>query len=158
MHPMTQEWVDKAESDYAVVSLLVRASRTTPLWEPICFHAQQCIEKYLKARLVEANIPFPKTHDLDELLKLVVPVEPAWAAAASPFPRMAVWAAAHPLPRPHGDPNRSGGGGGPDVPAMAATRPTLPRPAGLTTGTADITVIYHLTADDGGFDRRPHRV
>ncbi len=92
MHPMTQEWVDKAETDYATIYLLVRAARRTPLWEPICFHAQQCVEKYLKARLVEANVFFPKTHDLDQLLRLVLAAEPTWAASSSPFPNMNVWA------------------------------------------------------------------
>jgi HEPN domain-containing protein len=33
-----------------------------------CFHAQQCAEKYLKARLYEANVPFPPVHKLLALL------------------------------------------------------------------------------------------
>lgn len=37
-------------------------------------------ETYLKARLEEANIRSPKTHDLDKLLSLLLPVEPLWAA------------------------------------------------------------------------------
>ena len=36
-------------------------------------------EKYLKARLQESPIPFPRTHDLESLLKLALPVEPLWA-------------------------------------------------------------------------------
>jgi HEPN domain-containing protein len=36
----------------------------------ICFLAQQCAEKYLKAFLEEHNIPFPRTHNLVELLNL----------------------------------------------------------------------------------------
>jgi HEPN domain-containing protein len=38
------------------------------------------VEKYLKARLVEADIFFQKTHDLTYLLGLVRPSEPLWAA------------------------------------------------------------------------------
>ena len=34
----------------------------------MCFHAQQCAEKYLKALLALHAVPFPKTHDLPELL------------------------------------------------------------------------------------------
>ena len=45
-----------------------------------CFHYQQSAEKYLKARVEEANIRSPKTHDLDKLLSLLLPVEPLWAA------------------------------------------------------------------------------
>lgn|GEM_PF-1433632 len=32
----------------------------------------------MKARLQEAEISFPKTHDLIQLLKLALPVEPLW--------------------------------------------------------------------------------
>jgi HEPN domain-containing protein len=48
-----------------------------------CFLAQQCTEKYLKARLFEAGIPFAKTHDLTVLLSDVAPVEPAWTLFAA---------------------------------------------------------------------------
>lgn len=33
----------------------------------VCFHAQQCIEKTLKALLLQHNQPCPKIHDLNEL-------------------------------------------------------------------------------------------
>ncbi|MCX6082191.1 MAG: HEPN domain-containing protein, partial [Chloroflexi bacterium] len=32
-----------------------------------CFHAQQAIEKALKALLAKSGQPIPRTHDLDEL-------------------------------------------------------------------------------------------
>ena len=35
------------------------------------FLAQQSVEKYLKALLCENSIPFPKTHDLNELAALL---------------------------------------------------------------------------------------
>ena len=34
----------------------------------VCFHAQQLVEKYLKALLAFHSVPFPKTHDLAELV------------------------------------------------------------------------------------------
>ena len=37
-----------------------------------CFHAQQGIEKCLKAVLVLHGIAFRKTHDLDELVDLII--------------------------------------------------------------------------------------
>ena len=43
------------------------------------FHAQQCVEKSLKARLEEAAIPFGRTHDLLVLHQLLLPLEPGWA-------------------------------------------------------------------------------
>ncbi len=77
MKPSTQEWVDKAEADFASARRELRARRQ-PNYDAACFHAQQCIEKYLKARLVEAGVRFTKTHDLEQLLDLNLPHEPLW--------------------------------------------------------------------------------
>jgi hypothetical protein len=59
-------------------------ARKNPVYDAACFHCQQCAEKYLKARLVEAGIAFAKTHDLLSLLSLVLPVEPGWLALHRP--------------------------------------------------------------------------
>ncbi|HYA26679.1 MAG TPA: HEPN domain-containing protein [Thermodesulfovibrionales bacterium] len=40
------------------------------LHEQICFHAQQAVEKALKAVLLFKKVDFPLTHDLDELLDI----------------------------------------------------------------------------------------
>jgi HEPN domain-containing protein len=79
MKASTREWIAKAEEDFAVANTLARP-RKLPLWSPLCFHAQQCVEKYLKARLNEASVQFLKTHDLEQLLNQVLPIEPLWAA------------------------------------------------------------------------------
>jgi HEPN domain-containing protein len=92
---ITREWVQKAEGDYDVVSLLLR-SRKPSRYDPICFHAQQCVEKYLKARLVEAGIAFPKTHDLPAVLMLTAPVEPLWHVFMPELIALTKWAV---LPR-----------------------------------------------------------
>ena len=39
--------------------------------DTVCFHAQQCVEKYLKATLVWKGIDFPKTHNISELMALI---------------------------------------------------------------------------------------
>ncbi len=77
MKPPTAEWIAKAEGDFSMVEREARA-RTNPSYDGVCFHAQQCAEKYLKARLCEAGIVFGKTHDLVALLEQVVEVEPLW--------------------------------------------------------------------------------
>lgn len=79
MKLITQEWFDKAEGDYSVAQREIRA-RKSPSYDAACFHSQQCAEKYLKARLQEANVFFARTHDLDNLLNLVLPIEPTWSA------------------------------------------------------------------------------
>jgi HEPN domain-containing protein len=53
MKPITQEWVNKAEADFATAQREIQVTKT-PNYDAVCFHAQQCIEKYLKACLQEA--------------------------------------------------------------------------------------------------------
>jgi HEPN domain-containing protein len=77
MKQITFEWVAKAEGDFGMMERESRARRA-PNYDGICFHAQQCAEKYLKARLAEADIAFAKIHDLTALLDQVLSVEPAW--------------------------------------------------------------------------------
>jgi HEPN domain-containing protein len=75
---MTREWVAKAESDYDGACEALR-SRKRSRQDRICFFSQQCIEKYLKARLTEAGLAFPRTHELSILLQLCLPLEPRWS-------------------------------------------------------------------------------
>jgi len=77
MNPATREWIEKAEGDWATLMREYRA-RKNPNYDAVCFHAQQCAEKYLKARLQEAGISFAKTHDLENLLDDLLQIEPNW--------------------------------------------------------------------------------
>jgi len=83
MNPLTLEWIEKAEEDYRTAKWLQQSP--DPVHNSICFHAQQCIEKYLKAWLQEANIPAPRTHNLEDLLMLIVTTLPAWPHWQSDF-------------------------------------------------------------------------
>ncbi len=76
MNPITLEWVEKADGDYSVAK--ENHQGTNPIYHVICFLAQQCSEKYLKAWLQENNIPILRTHNLEELLNLILPTIPAW--------------------------------------------------------------------------------
>lgn len=77
MNQLTVEWVDKAEGDFSTALRELRAKKS-PNYDAACFHAQQCVEKYLKARLQEAGIVFGKTHNLTFLLDLLLSIEPEW--------------------------------------------------------------------------------
>ena len=79
MKANTKEWVEKADADFISSRREYRA-RKYPNFDAACFFSQQCIEKYIKARLVEEGIRFPNTHDLEALLDLALPVEPLWIA------------------------------------------------------------------------------
>lgn len=91
MHPLVREWVDKAEGDFATAQREVHARRA-PNYDAACFHAQQCAEKYLKARLQEAAIPIPYTHDLVVLLNLLLTIEPGWATLTADLRALTVFA------------------------------------------------------------------
>ena len=67
MKKLTEEWIVKAEEDYLVATREIKAK--PPAKEAVCFHSQQCIEKYMKAILQKNNVEFEKIHDLDVLLR-----------------------------------------------------------------------------------------
>lgn len=59
------EWLAHGRSDLAFARLGLNQDI---LPEQICFHAQQSVEKALKAVLLHEGIDFPFTHDLEALL------------------------------------------------------------------------------------------
>ena len=67
---LVRQWVEKAEEDLRTAEHTLTLGDNCP-YGTVCFHAQQCAEKYLKALLVLHAISFPKIHDLLELLPLV---------------------------------------------------------------------------------------
>ena len=70
MKRQTAQWVRKAEEDWDGACDL--AARKPPLPDLTCFHCQQAAEKYLKALLQESGAHVPKTHDLGDLLNLLL--------------------------------------------------------------------------------------
>jgi HEPN domain-containing protein len=79
MKPITREWVEKAEADFATARRESRV-RKQPNYDAVCFHCQQCVEKYLKACLQQSKIVFRKTHNLRALLDLLLPTHQTWTA------------------------------------------------------------------------------
>ena len=63
---VVREWLAKAENDLLTATHTLKLGRRCPT-DAVCFHAQQCAEKYLKAFLVYRGLDFPKTHDLEAL-------------------------------------------------------------------------------------------
>ena len=66
---LVRAWVLKAEHDLLNIENNLAAPEVP--WDTVCFHAQQCAEKYLKAPLVSRQIDPPKIHDLTELHALL---------------------------------------------------------------------------------------
>jgi HEPN domain-containing protein len=70
MKPETVEWVDKADADLDTAKREATVVES-PNNDAVCFHAQQCAEKYLKAVLVEDGLRVPRIHDLEVLVNLM---------------------------------------------------------------------------------------
>ena len=69
LNKLTAERVKKAEH-YLILTDLARQYAGNDLDDGVCFHAQQCAEKYFKAYLQEHGVLSGKTHELEALLAL----------------------------------------------------------------------------------------
>jgi HEPN domain-containing protein len=69
---VVREWVSKAENDLTTAAHTLKLGANCPT-DTVCFHAQQVVEKYLKALLTWRAMDFPKTHSVEELLALLPP-------------------------------------------------------------------------------------
>ncbi len=76
-HDLVKQWLNKADEDFAVAEYLL--FQQTPYLGSIGFHCQQAAEKFLKAFLVNHQVDFPKTHDIEELLNITSTVDEALA-------------------------------------------------------------------------------
>lgn len=62
-----EAWIQRAQSDLHIASLEVKEI----CLEDLCYHAQQCAEKSIKAVLLKKAGSFPYIHDLAELVNCV---------------------------------------------------------------------------------------
>lgn len=67
----------KAEKDWRSLTNEMKLNEEAN-YDDVCFHAQQSVEKYLKAYLQETSVRFNKTHDLPAPLNLLIPLMPNW--------------------------------------------------------------------------------
>ena len=67
---LVRQWVERAEEDLRNAEYTLTLEENCPVGT-VCFHAQQCVEKYLKALLVLQGVDFPKIHSIPELFALV---------------------------------------------------------------------------------------
>jgi HEPN domain-containing protein len=86
---VVRQWVERAENGLTTAEHTLTLGDRCP-FDTVCFHAQQCVEKYLKAFLTLRGIDFPRTHDLTELLALALRdtdlgIAPRDAQALTPY-------------------------------------------------------------------------
>ena len=68
MKNIYEEWLHSALMDIRIIEKVLDDPFLTPV---ACFHAQQCIEKTLKAILEKEGREIPKTHDVIRLLGII---------------------------------------------------------------------------------------
>lgn len=62
------DWLRRARSDLSLASVTLPRD---VLYNELCFHAQQAVEKSIKAVLVHYGIEFRKVHDIDYLMTML---------------------------------------------------------------------------------------
>ncbi len=67
---VVRQWLKKAGGDLKNAEHTLTLADSECPFDTVCFHAQQCVEKSLKALLTFYQMPFDKTHDLGQLLHL----------------------------------------------------------------------------------------
>lgn len=78
MNPQTvKQWFLKADNDLKTGRDELYTDN--PATDTVCFHAQQCVEKYLKGFLAFHNQEIKKTHNLTTILMDCVQIDPSFA-------------------------------------------------------------------------------
>lgn len=63
-----QDWLSHARSDLALAKV---SAVGDVLLASLCYHAQQAVEKSIKAVLVSLSLGFPKTHSIERLIDIL---------------------------------------------------------------------------------------
>ena len=71
------EWIAKAEGDWEALEILL-AKNSPGLRDAVVFHAQQSVEKLLKARLIQLGQTVDKIHDLAALSRQLEAADDQW--------------------------------------------------------------------------------
>jgi len=71
------EWIHKADADWRAVEALI-GDQSNSLHDVVVFHAQQSVEKLLKARLIQLGQDLRKIHDLAALSIQLQSVDQTW--------------------------------------------------------------------------------
>jgi len=73
-----ERWLVKARDDSVTAQTMLE--NDLPVTDTVCFHAQRCAEKKLKAFFTFLDVHVEKTHDLARFLKLCVEHDATWTS------------------------------------------------------------------------------
>lgn len=87
MKTEAKAWAGLAEESFILLRLLARRRfvRSTNL---VCFHSNQCIAKYLKARLTNEGKMIQRVKQLTDLLPMILPLQPSVARFTSTMKKL----------------------------------------------------------------------
>jgi HEPN domain-containing protein len=68
-----RNWIQKAENDLKIGK--DEMATQEPARDMVCFHMQQCSEKYLKTFLIFHDKEYPRSHNLEALLTLCLKID-----------------------------------------------------------------------------------
>lgn len=97
------QWFHKAESD--LLNIRNNLSSEHIPTDTVCFHAQQAVEKFLKAVMVAHGQSIYKTHDLVRLLTDVVKIIPELADYEEQFEELSEYGVAVRYPDDYYEPS-----------------------------------------------------
>ena len=86
---LVRQWLTRDSHDLQAARIL--ATPEDPLLDPAIYHCQQAAEKSVKAWLQANDDPFPKTHDIEELVEQASDINPDFgklskaASALTPY-------------------------------------------------------------------------
>jgi HEPN domain-containing protein len=98
---MTRQWIMLADDDLRLAELVQKDN--DPIYWAIAFHSQQCAEKALKGLLTFHDIRAGKTHNIENLLRLSVPVVDGLEKLTNQAKTFSAYAVDSRYPVPHGD-------------------------------------------------------
>jgi len=67
MNETVERWLAFADEDLQVAEIVLKEG----IYNQVCFHAQQSVEKALKGLLVQQQPALPRTHAIADLLRLI---------------------------------------------------------------------------------------
>lgn len=77
MNATVKEWIAKAEGDYVTAERELHPAGT-PNFDAVCFHSEQCIEKLMKALMIDRGVTPARAHDLVVLDRMLKSACPGW--------------------------------------------------------------------------------
>lgn len=86
-----RQWLIHADEDLRLARHGLTLRSGCP-YRLIAYHAQQCVEKHLKAYLVHRMVDFPYTHNISLLLELCVEQQVSWPETIQEAKRLTSYA------------------------------------------------------------------